>query len=72
MLILFLFIIVVYAVGNHPVLIRLFDVSKSHDKKKKESTLTEIARARIDLMPLLQGQTAFDLTVNADILVCAL
>jgi hypothetical protein len=42
--------------GNHPIVIRIFEVVKSTDKKKKDSQLTEIARARLDLEPLLQGK----------------
>ena len=52
-------------------MVRVFEVTKSTDKKKKEATLTEIARARADLLPLLQGATTFDADISAETLVRA-
>ena len=57
--------------GNQPIVVRIFEVTKSTDKKKKDAMLTEIARARADLLPLLQGAMEFDADINAETLVCA-
>ena len=54
--------------GNHGVVVRIYDVVKSNDKKKKEPVLTEIARGKVDTMALLSSQQ-FKATVSAETLV---
>ena len=49
-------------VGNYPVVVRVFESSRS-DKKKKDAVLTELGWARVDLLPLLQGTQSFDVSV---------
>lgn len=55
-------------VGNFPVVVRLLEAAKA-DKKKKESVLTEIAHAKFDLLPLLQGSEELNATTAMTTLV---